>query len=154
VPRVAWRFGWCLVGKQLALDLRESPIKLVCDYCGLALVPRGCTTGGGVNAAGETLCYDCCGFADVIDMANTEPGQRGVIALYAGVPYLGKPTEVSNWPSSLTLTVTSATEWKLGGFGSKRRTVYFRGPMGSHWSGVEFNGNAGTFLRNVRRLKS
>jgi hypothetical protein len=143
---------------QLALDLRESPQKLLCDYCGVALVPRGCTTGGGVNAAGETLCNSCCGFADAIDMANTEPGQRGVIALYvidgpAGSQ--GTPEKVGNWPSSLTMTVTAATRWTRGGFGgSKRRTVYFRGPMGSWWSGVEYDGNAGNLLRNLRRLKS
>ncbi len=149
--------------KQLDLDLRESPLRLVCDYCGLALVPRGFTSGGGVNAAGETLCNDCCGFADAIDMARTEPGQRGCFALYATgeksvrspcqVVMRTIPEKVTNWPGSLSLVVTGATAWKRGGYGSKRRTVYFKGPMGSDWSGIEFSGNAGQLLRDVRRLK-
>lgn len=142
---------------QLDLDLRESPMKRLCDYCGMALVPSGCTTGGGVNAAGETLCSPCCGFADAIDMANTDPGLAGVVGLYVADGPAGSqgiPEKVSNWPGSLTMTVTAATRWVRGGFGSKRRTVYFRGPMGSWWSGVEYDGNAGNLLRRVRRLKS
>ncbi len=138
--------------KQLALDLRESPLRLVCDYCYLALVPRGCTSGGGVNAAGETLCNDCCGFMDAIDMARTEPGQRGCIALYLVSVYPQRT--VDNWPGTLKLVVTSIGTWVSGGFGSKRRTIYFRGPMGAKWSGVEYDGNAGSLLRDVRRLKS
>jgi len=140
------------VGNQLALDLRESPIKLLCDYCGNALVPRGFTTGGGVNAAGETLCNSCCAFADVIDMVNTEPGQTAPIALYV-VP--DELLTVANWPSTLKLQILRYGTWVPGGFGgSKRRTVYFRGPMGSRWSGVEYNGNAGNLLRKLRRLKA
>ncbi len=150
------------MASQLALDLRESPLKRLCDYCGMTLVPSGCTTGGGVNAAGETLCFDCCAFADVIDMARTEPGERGAIALYAkgkvltkmGIRESGELLTVTNWPGTLKLQVTAVTRWTSGGFGSKRRTVYFRGPLGSWWSGVEYDGNAGEFLRKVRRLKS
>lgn len=144
------------MGKQLPLDLRESPIKLVCDYCGMALVTRNSTTGGGVNATGETLCNTCCAFADVIDMVNTDPGQRAPIALYYEPETVAHNIlfgTVSNWPGSLKLTVITRSDWARGGFGSKRRTVRFYGPHGSVWSGVEFNGNAGNLLRNLRRLK-
>ncbi len=146
------------MGSQLALDLRESPLKRFCDYCGAALVPTGCTTGGGVNAAGETVCFVCCGFADAIDMANAEPGQRGIpVPLYftPGPWEKSLVGKVTNWPGSLVMVATAVTRWVRGGFGSKRRTVYFRGPKGSWWSGIEYEGPcAGNVLRSVRRLKS
>lgn len=155
---------------QLALDLRESPLKRTCDYCGAALVPSGGTTGGGVNDAGETLCFACCGFADAIAMVGTEPGERGTVGLYVAGEVVrggdasmaserdkvGAALTVTNWPGTLKLQVTAATRWVRGGgcAPTKRRTVYFRGPRGSWWSGVQYDGNAGEFLRNVRRLKS
>lgn len=148
------------MAEQLPLDLRVSAKqKLRCDYCGdLVIVEetdgRRLGTGAAINMAGETVCYSCCAFADTIDMARTEPGDPLPVGLYVSGGELG---EVSNWPSTLTMMVTARTAWGRGGFGSKRRTVYFKGPVidgePSWWSGVEYNGNAGNLLRKVRRLK-
>lgn len=141
---------------QQTLPFPDSRVSPACDYCGERLVPSGCTTGGGTNAAGETLCFACCGFLDAITMARTEPGEVAGLALYVADGSSGCPeaAKVANWPGTLSMNVTAVTRWVRGGFGSKRRTLYFRGPMGSWWSGVEYNGNAGNLLRNVRRLKS
>ncbi len=139
--------------EQLVLDLRVSPLKPECDYCGLPLPAQNVTStgglGGGVNEAGETLCYPCCAFADAIDLANTEPGEKCAIALYI----FSDNHTVGNWPGSLSMTVLSIGQWKTGGFGSYRRTVLFRGPIGSTWAGTEYNGNAGSVLRNLKRLR-
>lgn len=144
--------------RQLALDLRESPLKGFCEYCGNPVVASGLTElgscDGAVNAAGETLCVKCCAWADVIDLMNTTPGLFGVSALYFSPGgYSGSLIgKVQNWPCTLSMPVTHVTAWTPGGFGSRRRTVYFNGPVGSWWSGAEFDGNAGNLLRYVRRL--
>lgn len=138
------------MGSQLALDLRESPLKGFCEYCGKTVFQGS----GAVNVAGETLCIRCGAWAEVIDLVNTQPGMFGVTALYfIQEPYEGSLIGMAqNFTQALTMPVTHVTKWERGGFGSQRRTVYFTGPMGSWWSGNEFNGNAGNLLRNLRRL--
>lgn len=152
-------------------DLRVSVIDAAslpcCEFCGQRLVPSGSTTGGGLVTtgggtlvSGEVICNMCGGWHDAILMAAVPEGKRcHTVGLYVQAHVTarqkGDPMWVSNWPDSLRLTVTRWTPWRDGGFGTKRRSVYFTGPMGSSWSGIEYKGgNAGDLLRGLRRIKS
>ena len=96
--------------------------------------------GHGTDSEGKTYCYTCCGERDKAGMIRT-----GRATLYL------TPTAITNWPNSLRFNYG---EVRVGrhNMAGKRYDVWFRGPDGADWHGVQYGDN--TQLLHCRRLKA
>ena len=103
-----------------------------------------CGTGYGVTGpAGQEsmICFACCGKADESEMLQT-----GKATLYIS----GRT--VTNWPGTLKLPATHVrTNRHSGGFGSQRKDVWFTGPDGKQWHGINRGDND---ILRCKRLKT
>ena len=91
------------------------------------------TTGYG-TFNGKRHCYDCC--------ANNEKKwmiEKGRTALYL-MQYDDKPWEVTDWSGKLRFKVTSRRVGRHN-WGLKRYDVWFTGPDGRLWWGVQYGDN-------------
>ena len=115
----------------------------ICSKCNTEKAnPKGsCSTGYGVNNAGDLVCFDCCGKDDRAQLLAMKPGERTV--LY----YTGK--EVTNWPGTFRAKVMYQNTGKHN-FGLTRYNYWFR------VAGEDFYGyTIGDFtqIAHVRKLK-
>jgi hypothetical protein len=97
------------------------------------------TTGYGTDKDGKKHCYECCAVRD--KAAMIEDGKATL--------YLAK-NEVTNWPGSLRFAVSYTRKGRHNIAGS-RHDVWFTGPDGKRWHGVQFGEN--TQLCHCRRIK-
>ena len=100
------------------------------------------TTGYGVDMDGNRKCYECCAVDDKARMIET-----GKATLYlsrsisAEWPDKGKEVwTVGNWPGSLKLRTGSPRKGRHNIAGS-RYDVWFTGPDGKDWHGVQYGEN-------------
>jgi len=118
--------------------------------------PGSIGTGYGYDAKGWKVCYACCGKRDLADMIET-----GTATLYLtggkGSTYplnhgAHSPLDIINWPGTLRIRAHYSTLAKGGGgFGSNRIDVWFTGPDGKAWHGI----NRGDMdILRCRRLKA
>ena len=98
------------------------------------------TTGYGVDAEGKKHCYECCAKQDKEWMI-----ENGRITLYLS------DDEVTNWPGSLRFKVGYKKEGHHNMAG-KRYDVWFTGPNGKNWHGVQYGDNIQ--LCHCKRIKS
>lgn len=114
---------------------------MVCFYCLMGLTEENGTAAR--DRDGHHVCFACCAWLDVIRMMKGESD-----ALY----FDANRGTVTNWPGTLALHVTGKRVGRHNMAG-KRTTVYFNGPCGTSWSGVQYEGPcSGNLLRQVRRL--
>ena len=122
------------------------------DFCSICekeiiKVPGSVGTGYGVNAAGEKICYACCGLQDRKALENLDFGEA--IALYL-VKKDGWYT-LTNWPGTLSFPVYETQKGKHNVAGS-RTDVWFSLGNGHFYHGVQY----GSFSQicRVKRIKS
>lgn len=120
--------------------------KKECD-CGHTAIPKGCTTGYGTDPeTGETHCFACCALRD--RAAMVEDG-RATLYLCDGEP--GQRSTVTNWPGTLRFEVNARCNGRHN-IARVRYDVWFRGPDGKPWWGVQYGDN--TQICHCRRVKS
>lgn len=144
-------------GRSMLLR-KERPTH--CDFCMLPLPPApagGGSSGYGTLAPGGYgkferemhACYSCTAWLDAIDMMACKPSERCFGAFY----YDDEKRTVTNWPGTLAMPVLYAgSRHPTRNRGQMHQRIYWHGPLGSLWSGSYYTGDAGTLLRNVRRL--
>lgn len=109
----------------------------------------GCGTGYGRDGAGDVLCYQCCGELDLARM--TETG-RAVLYLKTTPDFQGATygdAKLTNWPG----TVTLQGRFRRGAhnIARYRYDVWFKGPDGVDWHGVQYGDN--TQICHCKRMK-
>lgn len=80
----------------------------------------------GSDSDGKKYCYPCCGLRDRERMIRD-----GKTTLYL------TGSTLSNWPGSFNLTVRRVRVGKHN-FAGKRYDVWFTGPDGKEWHGVQY----------------
>lgn len=102
----------------------------VCERSLFGTPPGSITTGFGRNGSGHRVCYACCADADIAWMWD-----KGRIALYLvernGIKH------VTNGPGSLSFPVAESKRGRHN-IGGTRTDVWFRGPDGFMWWGVNY----------------
>lgn len=97
--------------------------------------------GYGVWVHGEKVCYDCCGVMDEIYMIEHDR-----ITLYLDT----EERTVSNWSGSLVFGPIALTKGRHN-IAGVRYDVWFAGPNGTQWHGVQYGND--TQLCHCKRLK-
>lgn len=100
-------------------------------------------TGYSENDTGQKTCYACCADVDKEWMID-----KGKITLYL-VKKEGQH-RVSNWPGTLSFHV-DRMETSRHNIAGKRYDVWFYGPEGARWHGVQYGDN--TQLCHCKRTK-
>jgi hypothetical protein len=110
-------------------------------------------TGFATDAAGNLICYACCADVDREDMTRT-----GKATLYltekrregcrTEAPYT--VWEVTNWPGSLRFACGTPRKGSHN-MARTRRDIWFRGPDGKEWHGVQYGEN--TQIVHCKRVK-
>lgn len=134
---------------------------MICSRCNYAGPFRVCGDGKtegllyGCLPDGSIICAPCCGEVDRLAMIETG---RAVLYLnsiptsdcMAGQPWNTRRGALSNWPGTLEFKTTA---FKVGRHNMARRRydVWFIGPDGKEWHGVQYGDN--TQLCHCRRLK-
>ena len=99
-------------------------------------------TGYATLPNGDRVCYSCIAFRD--RTAMIEKGQSSSLPLYLTRKSIHKPNDgcwkVGNWPDTLSFPVQRITQ---GGhnLAGKRYDVWFYGPDGYVWHGVQYGDN-------------
>lgn len=128
----------------------------LCDECEIA---KPLQKSGGTGYAGTSeskiICYECCAIRDRADMIAT-----GKATLYLSMPssqlvcnwprMVGRGT-VGNWPGTLKFN-TGPIRVGRHTVAGRRYDVYFSGPDGHEWHGVQYGDN--TQICHCRRLKA
>lgn len=104
----------------------------ICSQCGLTKPEETTGTGYGVDAAGNKVCYTCCGVNDSQALDTLRPKEK--LLLY----WNGK--EVTNWPGSLRITPIGH---RVGNHNIARSqtTVYFK-HHGANFIGRQYGDNS------------
>jgi hypothetical protein len=107
--------------------------------CGHTTVPGPAgPTGYGTTHDGRRLCYTCIADADRAEMIQSGTGERLPL-------YLSKRPDgtwyVGNWPGTLHFPVRHMLEGRHN-FARTRTDVWFVGPDGHDWHGVQYGDNA------------
>lgn len=132
----------------------ETKVVLDCGHLPSARVDATATVGYGTNKDGKRHCYACCGERDRTDMIAS-----GRVTLYL-IPREHKPAdradfvryEVINWPGSLRFSVRiSDIRHGRHNIAGTRTDVWFLGPDGATWHGVNYGEN--TDIVHCRRVK-
>jgi hypothetical protein len=127
-----------------------------CTYCNR---PRSykssSTTGYGVNNDNEKICFRCCSIVDRDDMIET--GKQTLYLSYED-HCLFRPAirdyfngKVGNWPGTLEFKAQCRRTPNGHNWGLTRYDVWFNGPDGHVWHGVQYGDN--TQLVHCRRTK-
>lgn len=122
----------------------------ICDDCGLVITPPGelhplakmVGTGYSLIKDGDTekvVCYQCCGVRDTKWMRDHDK-----TTLYLTGSF------VKNWPGSLEFKVRYIKTSRHN-IARIRYSVWFDGPDGVSWYGVQFGNN--TQILHCRKLK-
>ena len=113
----------------------------ICSECGREKpVQKQGGTGYAVNPEkGEKICYECCCWQDRDHMMKT-----GKITLYLSAGH------VVNWPGTLSFPVTESRRGRHN-FARTRTDVWFRGPDGFMWHGVNYG--SGSQICRCKRTK-
>lgn len=114
---------------------------ITCSQCKkeISAPQDGVSSGYGLNSKNEKVCYACCGVNDAEFMRY-----HGKMTLYLANGL------VTNWPNSLTFTPTKTKTGRHNIAGS-RTDVWFRGPDGASWYGVNYGDN--TQILHCKKLK-
>lgn len=100
------------------------------------------TSHFGFNSQNQPVCYDCCGVEDEKYMRKN--GIHGSL-------YLTNDGKVCNWPNTLSFPV----EYQRIGthnWGCVRTDVWFNGPDGHVWHGVNIGDNEICRCKRTRRV--
>lgn len=119
-----------------------------CSRCGDTFTASGCGTGYGITPSGARICYRCCADDDRAQMQQT-----GRIVLYLSEetrPDVYARAYLTNWPGSLRFKATRIRRGNHNIAGS-RTDVWFIGPDGYLWWGVQYGNN--TQLTHCRRTR-
>ncbi len=100
---------------------------------------NGVGTGYGYDKEDKPVCYQCCGKRDVESMINTGKA----------VLYLSKG-KVTNWPGTISYHI-QYTKTGRHNMAGKRYDVWFTGPDGFNWHGVQYGDN--TQVCHCKRIK-
>jgi hypothetical protein len=128
----------------------EKPA-IVCNVCGETVNPPvdGISTGYGTDADGNHICFACCGDRDRQSMVDDDR-----IDLY--LVNIGETRyKVTNWPGTLSMLVHSRAHGRhfVPGYGyTPRVDVWFTGPEGRQWHGVQRGDN--NDICRCRKLKA
>ena len=121
--------------------------KFNCDECGEDKVHDSTiSTGYGTDADGRKICFDCCAENDRQSMIDN--GHSKCLPLYLSNRE-GK-CELTNWPGTLRFSIRAHRRngHNIAGF---RTDVWFAGPDGHIWHGVQYGGF--TQICHCRRTK-
>lgn len=141
-----WQFVLTDDGKKICHACAD---KIVLD-CGHTPSPHEAfSTGYGVDSKGKKSCYACCAEAD-----KTRMIEDGKIVLYLShdaAPQISSDYWVANWPGSLKFRV-SYRKVSRHNMARTRDDVWFTGPDGKNWHGVQYGRNSQ--LCYCKRIKS
>lgn len=115
--------------------------EFTCSQC-LEVKPIPVTGGTGYGTYGESsdpVCYACCAN---VDRETLRHADRTALYLAKGI--------VTNWPGTLTI-VPSRTKNGRHNIAGTRIDVWFTGPDGAAWHGVNIGDND---ILRCRKLKS
>jgi hypothetical protein len=98
-----------------------------CAACRAEFVPSGCTTGYGVDKAGNRICFACWGARDLADALST-----GKWCAYLSTPAGETRRMISNWPGSLRVAPVKV-KTSHHNIGRTRNDVWFRIPADPYW---------------------
>jgi hypothetical protein len=119
--------------------------QFTCGVCGQTKTHDSkYTTGYGTKRDGTKVCYECCGKEDAEYMRTHD---RITLYLTERKSY---DSEVGNWPGSLKFKAGYVKRGSHNIAGT-RRDVWFTGPDGSRWWGVQYGDN--TQILHCRKLK-
>lgn len=94
----------------------------------------------------RAICYPCCAENDRRDMIATG---RAVLYLVDSQASVGRAYTVQNWPGSLSLPVRYSKSGRHN-IARRRVDVWFTGPDGAEWHGVNIGDNQ---ILRCRRIK-
>ncbi len=113
------------------------------------------TTGYGTDEAGFKSCYECCADHDRDSMIVSG---KATLYLTEHGPYQmvypldnPKAATVTNWPGTLKF-VCGRVHVGRHNIAGKRYDVWFTGPEGATWHGVQYGDN--TQIAHCKRVKS
>ena len=101
-----------------------------------------CTTGYGTDKDGNRKCFQCCADSDRQEMIETGKATLylsksiGTEGIYAG----REVWTVGNWPGSLKFRTGPVRKGRHN-IARTRYDVWFRGPDGKDWHGVQYGEN-------------
>lgn len=135
---------------------KEKPTQFICHTCKLTkdIIKNNITTGYGLDKDNNCICYDCCAKDDLQYMKD-----KGKIVLYlsekkhqdsSATSFSCDYYEVSNWPGSLKFKAYHFNEGEHN-WARKRYNVWFKGPDGFIWYGVQYGDN--TQICHCKRTK-
>ena len=144
--------------KFVTLTGGNRPTQFICSQCKrgyfIPKVGESISTGYASNDKGDLLCYSCCAENDKKYMI-----EHGKIMLYLSDKKIEPPTgdkfghtyyEVTNWPGSLKFKTCQFNEGRHN-IARKRYNVWFNGPDGFVWYGVQYGDN--TQICHCKRTK-
>lgn len=116
----------------------------VCSSCGKAKEHISDITTGYARKGEDKICFDCCALYDKFLMR-----ENGAIHLYLTYDKDGKVSYVSNWPSTLKISIYNV---KIGrhNMAGKRYDVWFMFE-GTKWHGITYGDN--TQICHCKRTK-
>jgi hypothetical protein len=138
-----------------------GPAAFVCSQC-QQTKPLNTDGNGGTGyartPAGDAfLCYECCGRNDLREMISfgeatlylTMPGADVDMGVREGKDL--RTGTLTNWPGTLSFTLQSGCmQTRRHNMAGKAYHVWFKGPDGADWHGVQYGDN--TQLCHVKRL--
>ena len=129
-------------------ETQEMPALDVCVDCKRIIPPRreGEITGNyGLTAEGDKVCLDCCAYRDKGEMIETgravlyltiDAGKWERSMYGSGRKYETRTGKITNWPG--TLEFRGSVKRGRHNIASVRYDVWFRGPDGFFWHGVQY----------------
>jgi len=134
-------------GKTSQVERKLTTTEFTCHTCGENIIHTDTlTTGYGCDKDDNKVCFSCCGKEDARVMATD-----GKITLYLTHDELisyGRGA-VSNWPGTLIIPCT--VRKGRHNIARTRYDVWFTGPDGSQWHGVQYGEN--TQICHCRKLR-
>ena len=129
---------------------------MICSRCNYSGPFRVCGDGKtdgrlyGRTPAGEVHCDVCCGEEDKARMIETG---RATLYLSRHEPEpLGlSGWRLSNWPGTFSIKLLMSPKVGLHNMAGRRYDVWFTGPDGKDWHGVQYGDN--TQICHCRRIK-
>lgn len=133
-----------------------GPAEFVCCDCGrhipLNTSGQGCGTGYGTNADhSEMFCYECGGKRTARDLERDGKGYLYLSGFGKPSEFSGASLKVGDWTGTLAYPVLGRRHGSHN-IARDRYDVWFRGPDGFIWHGVQFGNNSR--ICRVRRTKA
>lgn len=120
---------------------------MICHDCNETIQPTATSPGYGKMADGAIVCFKCCANRDREYMRA-----NGSICLYLTSDASNAPNmRICNWPGTLEFRVLHGRKGRHN-IGRVRRDVWFLGPDGKPWHGVNIGDNDVLRCKRVQKM--